>query len=63
MTNLKICLWCNVKFVPRAAGRPQKYCSKLCKRKYEKAIRKLGLDILKMKSPILNARVNEKEER
>ena len=63
MNNLKLCLWCNVKFVPRTAGRPQKYCSKLCKREYEKEIRKIGLDILKMKSPILNARVNEKEER
>ncbi len=63
MKNNKTCLWCKVEFVPRAAGRPQKYCSKLCKRKYEKEIRKLGLDILKMKSPILNAHVNEKEER
>ena len=63
MTNLKLCLWCNVEFVPRLAGRPRKYCSKLCKGEYEKEVRKIGLDILKMKSPILNARVNEKEER
>lgn len=63
MINLKLCLWCNVEFVPRLAGRPQKYCSKLCKAEYEKEVRKIGLDILKMKSPILNARVNEKEER
>ena len=63
MINLKLCLWCNVEFVPNIAGRPQKYCSKLCKREYEKEVRKIGLDILKMKSPILNARVNEKEER
>ena len=58
----KLCLWCKAKFVPRLAGRPQKYCSKLCKGEYEKEVRKIGLDILKMKSPILNARVNEKEE-
>ena len=61
MKNKK-CLWCKVEFVPRTAGRPQKYCSKLCKREYEKEIRKIGLDILKMKSPILNARFNKKEE-
>ena len=63
MTNLKLCLWCNVEFVPNTAGRSQIYCSKLCKGEYEKEVRKIGLDILKMKSPILNARVNEKEER
>ena len=63
MTNLKLCLWCNVEFVPRAAGRPQKYCSTICKNDYEKEIRKLGLQALKLNSPILNARVNEKEER
>ena len=54
MSNLKACLWCKNKFVPRLAGRPQKFCSKLCKREYEKEIRKIGL---------LNARVNEKEDR
>ena len=63
MTNVKLCLWCNVEFVPRAAGRPQIYCSKICKNDYEKEIRKLGLQALKLNSPILNARVNEKEER
>ena len=36
MKTPKLCLWCKDKFVPRAAGRPQKYCSELCKKAYEK---------------------------
>ena len=59
----KSCLWCKVEFVPRTAGIPQIYCSKICKRNYEKEIRKLGLQAVRLNSPILNARLNEKEER
>ena len=57
MYNHKSCLWCKVEFVPRPAGRPQKYCSKLCKKAYEKEIRKIGIKLLNLESPILNAGV------
>ena len=60
-SNLKACLWCRDKFVPRLAGRPQKFCSKLCKREYEKEIRKIGLKLINLESPILNARLSNKE--
>jgi len=60
-SNLKACLWCKDKFVPRLAGRPQKFCSKLCKREYEKEIRKIGLKLINLESPILNARLSNKE--
>ena len=63
MTNLKLCLWCNVEFVPRAAGKPQIYCSTICKNDYEKEIRKLGLQALKLNSPILNTRVKKKKDK
>lgn len=59
MKNRKLCLWCKVEFVPRLAGRPQKYCSKLCKRDYEKEIRKIGVKLINLESPILNAGVNK----
>ena len=57
MNNRKSCLWCKVEFVPRSAGRPQKYCSKLCKKAYEKEVRKIGIKLLNLESPILNAGV------
>jgi len=57
MNNRKSCLWCKVEFVPRLAGRPQKYCSKLCKKAYEKEVRKIGIKLLNLESPILNAGV------
>lgn len=56
----KLCLLCNAEFVPRLAGKPQKYCSELCKRSFEKEVRRLGLQALKLNSPILNAGVNKK---
>ena len=59
----KSCVMCDGEFVPRLAGRPQIYCSKICKRGFEKEVRKLGLQACKLNSPILNACVNEKEER
>ena len=59
----KSCVMCDDEFVPRLAGRPQIYCSKICKRGFEKEVRKLGLQARKLNSPILNACVNEKEER
>ena len=51
MNNRKSCLWCKVEFVPRSAGRPQKYCSKLCKKAYEKEVRKIGIKLLILKAP------------
>ena len=57
MINPKLCLWCREKFAPRSAGRPQKYCSKLCKKAYEKEVRKIGIKLLNLESPILNAGV------
>ena len=60
MINNKTCLWCKIKFVPRAAGRPQKYCSELCKKAYEKEVRKIGIKLLNLESPILNAGVKHK---
>ena len=57
MKNHKLCLWCKVEFVPRAAGRPQKYCSKLCKKAYEKEVRKIGIKLINLESPILNTGV------
>ena len=59
MKKNKLCLWCKDKFVPRAAGRPQKYCSELCKKAYEKEVRKIGIKLLNLKSPILNAGVKD----
>ena len=59
MDNHKLCLWCKDKFVPRTAGRPQKYCSELCKKAYEKEVRKIGIKLLNIESPILNAGVKD----
>ena len=59
MDNHKSCLWCKDKFVPWPAGRPQKYCSKLCKKAYEKEVRRIGIKLLNLESPILNAGVKD----
>ena len=59
MQKNKYCLWCKVEFVPRSAGQPQKYCSKLCKKAYEKEVRKIGIKLLNLESPILNAGVKD----
>ena len=59
MNTPKLCLWCKEMFVPRAAGTPQKYCSKLCKKAYEKEVRKIGIKLLNLESPILNAGVKD----
>ena len=59
MKTPKLCLWCKDEFVPRAAGRPQKYCSELCKKAYEKEVRKIGIKLLNLESPILNAGVKD----
>ena len=32
----KDCAWCKHTFVPRKAGKPQKFCSPVCKRESEK---------------------------
>ncbi len=61
MINLtKSCVMCDSEFTPRLAGRVQIYCSKTCKRNYEKEVRKLGLQAVKLKSPILKAGVKKK---
>tara|TARA_B100001057_G_scaffold497848_1_gene603126 strand:+ start:238 stop:405 length:168 start_codon:yes stop_codon:yes gene_type:complete len=53
---------CDSEFTPRLPGKEQIYCSKICKRQFEKEVRKLGLQALKLNSPILNACVKKKED-
>ena len=39
------CEWCQEEFQPRASGgSPQKFCSKRCKRLFEKSIRRWAYD-------------------
>jgi hypothetical protein len=59
---IKSCVMCDSEFTPRLPGKEQIYCSKICKRQFEKEVRKLGLQALKLNSPILNACVKKKED-
>ena len=38
----KACKWCSATFKPRRGGRPQIFCGRPCKRKYERAVHQAG---------------------
>ena len=60
MPKNKCCFWCGHEFKPRTAGKPQKFCSRKCKRDYEKKIHKVAKLLIELDIDIINDSINRK---